>query len=124
MTERAGYSQGELTRLATGCDAAEATVPDLRHPVRWAEWLGQRLAMVMRAPSRCGRRLPWRRHYAYLRALRQRHRVRWRLVASGLAGLHLVSCPMEGARSALLLLASRRADHSFAELAGQADVRR
>ena len=97
---------------------------DLRHPVRWAEWLGQRLAAVMRAPSRCGRRLPWHRHHVYLRASRQRHRVRWRLAASGLAGLHPVSCPMEGARSALLLLASRRADQSLASLADQADVRR
>ena len=98
-------------------------MPDLRHPVRWAEWLVQRLARMIGAPSGCGRRLPWHGHHAYLRASLQRHRVRWWLAASGLAGLHPVSCPMEGARSALLLLAFRRADQSLASLADQAGIR-
>jgi SAM-dependent methyltransferase len=84
------------------------TVPDLRHPVRWAEWFAQRPARVTEAPPGNGRRSPWRGYYAYLRASRQRHRVRWWLAASGLAGLRPVPREGDGVRSALRLLAFRR----------------
>jgi SAM-dependent methyltransferase len=100
------------------------TVPDLRHPVRWAEWFAQRLARMTGAPSEGGRRSPWNRYRAYLRASRQRHRVRWWLAASRAAGLRPVPCPADGARSALRLLAFRRADESLASLADEAGRRR
>jgi SAM-dependent methyltransferase len=99
------------------------TVPDLRHPVRWAEWLAQRLARVMGAPSGDGRRSPSHEYHAYLRASLQRHRVRWWLAASGLAGLRPVPCPAGGARSALRLLAFRCAEESLASLADEAGTR-
>ena len=87
------------------------TVPDLRHPVRWAEWFAQRLAREMGAPSGDGHR--WNRYHAYLRASLQRHRVQWWLAASGLAGLRPAPCPADGAgQSALRLLAFRCADES------------
>ena len=92
------------------------TVPDLRHPVRWAEWCAQRLAMVAGEPSWDSGRSPWHRYRAYLRASRQRHLVRWWLAASGAAALRPASCPADGARSALRLLAFRRADEGGGEL--------
>jgi ubiquinone/menaquinone biosynthesis C-methylase UbiE len=91
------------------------TVPDLRHPVRWAEWLAHRLAKVMRAPSGGGRRSRWRGYHAYLRASRQRHRARWWQAASGTAGLRLVPFPAEGRLPALRLMAFRRADDRTCE---------
>jgi ubiquinone/menaquinone biosynthesis C-methylase UbiE len=85
------------------------TVPDLRHYIRWAEWLAQRLSRVMAAPSGGGRQSPWRGYHAYLRTSAQRHRLRWWLAASRLAGLHPLPCPVDGAGSALRPLAFRRA---------------
>ena len=84
------------------------TVPDLRHPARWAEWLAQRVARVMRARSGGGRRSRWHGYHAYLRASRQRHRVRWWLVASGAAGLRPMPFPADGGQPALRLLAFQR----------------
>jgi 2-polyprenyl-3-methyl-5-hydroxy-6-metoxy-1,4-benzoquinol methylase len=86
------------------------TVPDLRHYIRWAEWVAQRLARVMVVPSRGARRWPWQGYHAYLRASAQRHRVRWWLAASRVVGLHPVPCPADAARSALRLLAFCHAD--------------
>lgn len=90
------------------------TVPDPRHPVRWGEWAAQRL--TSQPPGRSPR--PERHGYsrwprldeyrAYLRASRQRHRVRWWLAASGRAGLYPLPCPAEGGRSTLRLLAFRQ----------------
>ena len=91
------------------------TVPDLRHPVRWAEWLAQRLAKVMRALSGGGRRSRWRGYHAYLRASRQRHRARWWRAASGMVGLRLVPLPADGRQPALRLMAFRRADDRTGE---------
>jgi SAM-dependent methyltransferase len=95
------------------------TVPDLRHPVRWAEWCAQRLAGVTGGLSAEGRWPRWSGYHAYLRVSSQRHRVRWWLEASGLAGLHPVPCPIDGALSPLRLLASRRVDESLADEAGE-----
>jgi ubiquinone/menaquinone biosynthesis C-methylase UbiE len=91
------------------------TVPDLRHPVRWAEWLAQRLARVMRAPSGGDRRSRWHGYHAYLRASRQRHRARWWLTASGTAGLLPVPFPADGGQPALRLMTFRRADERVGE---------
>jgi len=93
------------------------TVPDLRHPVRWAEWCAQRLATVTGEPPAYSGRSPWHRYRAYLRASRQRHRVRWWLAASGSVGLRSVPLP-DDARSALRLLAFRRTDESSTGEAG------
>jgi SAM-dependent methyltransferase len=94
------------------------TVPDLRHPVRWAEWCAQRLAWVTGGPSREGRRSRWDGYHAYLRASLQRHRVRWWLAASGLVGLGPVPCPGDGPLSPLRLLACCCVDESLADQAG------
>lgn len=104
------------------------TVPDLRHPIRWAEWPAQRLARMVRAPSGTGRWSRWRQYHAYLRASRQRHRIRWWLAVSGLVGLCPASCPGDGARSPLRLLTFRRAGELGGEplacLADEADASR
>jgi SAM-dependent methyltransferase len=86
------------------------SVPDLRHPVRWAEWLAQRLVGVMRAPSAGSRRSRWHAYHAYLRTSRQRHRARWWLAVSGMADLRPVSCPADGGQPTLRLMAFCRAD--------------
>jgi SAM-dependent methyltransferase len=83
------------------------TVPDLRHPVRWAEWVAWRLAGRAGAPAGA-RRSRWDGYVAYLRASRQRHRLRWWLAASRLAGLHQAPYQAVGGRSTLRLLAFRR----------------
>lgn len=77
------------------------TVPDLRHPIRWAEWCAQPLARM----TGDGHRSRWQGYHAYLRASRQRHRAHWWLAASGSAGLQPVPYQADGARSALRLLA-------------------
>lgn len=106
---------GECARVLRPGGVMLYTVPDLRHPVRWAEWWAQRLATWTGEPSGESGRSPWPRYRAYLRASRQRHRVRWWLAASGWAGLRPVAGPADGARSALRLLAFRRADEGSGE---------
>ena len=91
------------------------TVPDLRHPVRWAEWCVQRLARVTGKLPGDGRRSRWDGYHAYLRASLQRHRVQWWLAASRLAGLRRVPCPAPEALSPLRLLASCCFDESPAD---------
>jgi ubiquinone/menaquinone biosynthesis C-methylase UbiE len=91
------------------------TVPDLRHPVRWAEWLTQRLTRVMRAPSGGGRRSRWHGYHAYLRTSQQRHRARWWRAASGMVGLCPVPYPADGGQPALRLMAFRRANERAGE---------
>jgi len=95
------------------------TVPDLRHPVRWAEWCAQRLAGVTGGLPGGGRRPRWKGYHAYLRASLQRHRVRWWLAASRLAGLGPVPYPADGALSPLRLLAACCADDSLADEGGE-----
>ena len=88
------------------------TVPDLRHPVRWAEWFARGLA---RAPGpSAGGSLRWHPYRDYLRASRQRHRVRWWLAASASVGLRPVPCPGGRRRSALRLFVLGRGDQAGA----------
>ena len=82
------------------------TVPDLRHPVRWAEWIARRLL----APAAASLSVRWNRYRAYLRVSRQRHRHRWWLAVSASVGLRPVRRPRHAARSPLRLLVFRRAD--------------
>jgi SAM-dependent methyltransferase len=85
------------------------TVPDLRHPVRWAEWGARLLAASASPRSGPGRPTPWDRYLAYLRASRQRHRHRWWLAVSNSAGLDPLPRPVPGTPSTLRLLAFARA---------------
>jgi SAM-dependent methyltransferase len=66
------------------------TVPDLRHPARWLEWLA-RAPVARRAAGRLtalDRRWPrWSEYRAYLRGSRQRHPARWWLTEARQAGL-------------------------------------
>jgi SAM-dependent methyltransferase len=94
------------------------TVPDLRHPVRWAEWCAQRLARVTGGLPRRDRGSRWNGYNAYLRTSSQRHRVRWWLAASRLAGLRPVPCQAEGTLSPLRILASCGVDESLADEGG------
>jgi SAM-dependent methyltransferase len=88
------------------------TVPDIRHPVRWAEWAA---SLVARLPlARSGRRAPpgfrgLHGYLAYLRVSRQRHLLRWWHAAAKRAGLSAVPAP-EGERrpATLRVLAFRR----------------
>jgi SAM-dependent methyltransferase len=96
----------ECARVTRPGGAVLYTVPDLRHPVRWAEWPAARLAEALFRPNGAGRSR-WHGYHAYLRASRQRHRLRWWLNVSAQAGL----VPLDVAgddRSALRLLAFRR----------------
>jgi len=99
---------GECARVLRPGGVVLYTVPDLRHPVRWAEWVAQRLATAVGPPSGDARRSRWTSYHAYLRASRQRHRVRWWLNASRLVGLDPEPCLVDDSRSPLRLLAFRR----------------
>jgi SAM-dependent methyltransferase len=90
------------------------TVPDVRHPVRWAEWLARPLARMLGAPPVGGRRSWWHSYHAYLRASRQRHLLRWWLAASAAAHLHPVRPADLGTPSPLRLLVFRQAEHAEA----------
>lgn len=94
------------------------TVPDLRHPIRWAEWCAQRLVRVAGKLPGSGRRSRWNGYHAYLRTSLQRHRVRWWLTTSRLVGLRPVPCGTDGALSPLRLLASCCFDESPANERG------
>jgi len=94
------------------------TVPDLRHPVRWAEGCAQRLARVMGGLPVDGRQSRWNGYHAYLRASSQRHRFRWWLAASRLAGLRPVPCQADAALAPLRLLAFCCVDESLADEGG------
>jgi SAM-dependent methyltransferase len=98
----------ECARVVRPGGAVLYTVPDLRHPVRWAEWLGQVLVRWPRVSAVAGAWPRRHRYCAYLRASRQRHRLRWWLAASAPAGLRPVPGPDREAWSALRLLAFRR----------------
>jgi SAM-dependent methyltransferase len=102
----------ECARVLRSGGVVLYTVPDLRHPVRWAEWLARWLA-----GSATDAAVPssWLQPYrAYLRTSRQRHRVRWWLAASGLANLRPLQCPDNAGQPALRLLAFRRVDQAGA----------
>jgi SAM-dependent methyltransferase len=108
----------ECARVLRSGGVVLYTVPDLRHPVRWAEGGIQRLAGVTGGLCGTGHWSRWKGYHAYLRASSQRHRFRWWLAASGLVGLRPVPCQTGGALSPLRLLAFCCADESLAEERG------
>jgi SAM-dependent methyltransferase len=96
----------ECARVTRPSGAILYTVPDLRHPVRWAEWPAARLAEVLFIPNGASHSR-WHSYYAYLRASRQRHRLSWWRAISAQAGLVSLNVAADN-RSALRLLAFRR----------------
>jgi 2-polyprenyl-3-methyl-5-hydroxy-6-metoxy-1,4-benzoquinol methylase len=96
----------ECARVTRPGGAVLCTVPDLRHPVRWAEWPAVRMAATTFMPNGSGNSR-YHHYRAYLRASRQRHRLRWWLDVARHAGL--IPVPLAGGdRSALRLLTFRR----------------
>jgi SAM-dependent methyltransferase len=86
-----------------------ATVPDLRHPVRWLEAAARAVALLPGAGATAGR---WPRlgsYLAYLRISRQRHTAGWWSQAAARAGLLTVPVPPDpGQRAPLQLLTFQR----------------
>jgi SAM-dependent methyltransferase len=85
------------------------SVPDVTHPVRWLEWP---LVLAARAPRGLPGRGTWPRlhwYLAYLRASRQRRRLRWWQATGIRAGLRSAPWPARpAARAPLRLLAFTR----------------
>jgi SAM-dependent methyltransferase len=81
-----------------------ATVPDIRHPVRWAEWLARPAALGALALCAHGGRIAG--YCTYLRVSGHRHRADWWYTAGRRAGLVPVPRPRE--RASLRLLEFRR----------------
>jgi SAM-dependent methyltransferase len=78
----------ECARVLRPGGVAVCTVPDLRHPARWLEWLAG-TAGRGKTGEALGRRWPrWEAYRTYLCASRQRHRARWWLARARRAGLH------------------------------------
>jgi SAM-dependent methyltransferase len=96
----------ECARVTRPGGAVLYTVPDLRHPVRWAEWSAARLAEALFIPNGIGSSR-WHSYRAYLRASRQRHRRSWWLAVSAQAGLIPLTVAADD-HSALRLLAFRK----------------
>jgi SAM-dependent methyltransferase len=84
------------------------TVPDITHPVRWAEWplaLAARARLVPVAGS------TWPRlwsYVCYLRVSRHRHQARWWAATGRQAGLEMAPVPGERPRAPLRMLAFTR----------------
>jgi SAM-dependent methyltransferase len=85
------------------------SVPDVTHPVRWLEWP---LVLAARTPRRLLARGTWPRldwYLTYLRASRQRRRLRWWQATGSRAGLRSAPWPARpAARAPLRLLAFTR----------------
>ena len=99
----------ECRRILRPGGIVQCTVPDLRHPVRWLEWLTGIVAKepVVRTASR-----PWPQldgYLTYLGVSRHRHRPRWWRLTAARVGLqearHLAN---QSGRSPLCLLTLER----------------
>jgi SAM-dependent methyltransferase len=106
---RPGAILAECARVLRPGGIVLCTVPDLRHPVRWLEWLAEvaaRLPLIRAA----GRRWPPLDDYlAYLRISRQRRSAGWWCAAAARAGLLTAPSPVGTAEhSALRLLMFKR----------------
>ena len=103
----------ECARILRPGGTLIVTVPNLAHPVRWLEGIGQvaaGFAPVRRlaAAGGRGRRAQLDAYLTYLRISRQRHRQRWWETAAGQAGLRPVPlAAMAAGRPTLRLLAFR-----------------
>jgi SAM-dependent methyltransferase len=117
-----GVLLGECARVLRPGGVMLYTVPNLRHPIRWAEWFAQRLVRLIGMPSAGGRRSRWHEYHAYLRTSLQRHPVRWWVVASWGVGLRPVLLQADSGQSALRLLAFARAAEPRAFSVGAAEA--
>ncbi len=106
VTDPAGVLR-ECARVLCPGGVVLCTVPDLRHPVRWAEWGAGPLARMTPEPPAIDHRTRSQGYRAYLRASRQRHRARWWLAVSAAAGLSPLPDPAGRAVTPLRLLAFR-----------------
>jgi SAM-dependent methyltransferase len=79
-----GAVLAECARVLAPGGVLVCTVPDLRHPVRWAEWLSRPAARFLRWPERSAK---WQCYRRYLRTSRQRHGNRWWRHTARRAGL-------------------------------------
>lgn len=75
----------ECARVLRPGGVVLCTVPDLRHPVRWAEWFARMLTALVPAPTLVGSTSRPNRYRVYLRASQQHHRVSWWTAASSSA---------------------------------------
>jgi len=104
---------GECARILRPGGVLVLTVPDLRHPIRWLEWLARaatRLPLVHYA----SRRWPFLESYImYIRTSRQRHTTRWWNAAARMANLRTIPCMVDPAPySPLRLVAFRRREQT------------
>ena len=101
---------GECARVLRPGGVMLYTVPDLRHPLPWAEWCAQHLAR--REPS--GNSVQPARHpyRAYLSASRRRHRLQWWLGVAASVSLHPVRCLGSAGHPTSRLLVFRRTDQT------------
>ena len=116
-----GVVFSECARILRPGGVMLCTVPDVAHPVRWAEWpLGLAARFPLGGPLRG---LPGRagQYHAYLLTSRQRRRARWWLAAARQAGLARVAAPAPaaaGRRAPLRLLAFTRVVTGAGDVAG------
>jgi SAM-dependent methyltransferase len=69
------------------------TVPDVRHPVRWAEWLARPVARLPLGDAPSGTAPRLRSHLVYLRTSQHRHSLRWWRGTAQQAGLSCDALP-------------------------------
>ena len=84
---------GECSRLLAPGGAVLLTVPDVRHPVRWAEWAVSPAARLALTRSGFGAVPRLDGYLAYLRTSRQRHMLSWWQAAARRAGLRAARVP-------------------------------
>jgi len=95
----------ECARVLRPGGIAACTVPDLRHPIRWLEWLAVAAARTRIASAVSSWPSPLGAYVAYLRTSKHRHTARWWRAAATRVGLVPLSSPAGTAiRSPLRLL--------------------
>lgn len=104
----------ECSRVLRPGGVAVLTVPDLRHPIRWLEWLARGLARVSPITAVARREPRLGAYLSYLRLSHQRHTQRWWNAAAVGSDLRPIALSPRAAASPLLLLILQRA-----ELSGQ-----
>ena len=77
----------ECARVLRPAGIMLCTVPDLRHPVRWLEWLAGAAAQAPPVAAAGGRWPRLDRYLTYLRISRQRRRAGWWCAVAARAGL-------------------------------------
>ena len=95
----------ECARVLRPGGIVACTVPDLRHPIRWLEWLAVATARTRIASAASRWPCPLGAYVAYLRTSKHRHTARWwRAAATRAAWSRSPSGPGPRSRSPLRLL--------------------